>query len=308
MLTLPGRRDFLASAIAAAAGWSLSPLASAAAPASLTVSPLGEGLVLIEGAGGNVVALSAPEGLLIVDGGLATHSRELMRVLAGLPSGGRIHTVFTTHWHWDHSGSNELFRKSGANVIAHENTRLWLGTPIWEAWEERRYAPRPKAQPTQTFYKTGQLKFGDQPIDYGYLPQAHTDGDIYVYFRRQNVLVVGDVVSVGRYPILDYCTGGWIGGMVDATQKLIDLSDDKTRIVPGTGPLQTRADVAAEHDMLATLKEDLWQLMRKGMGVNDMIAAGATSKFDAKWGNSDLFISNAYMGLYGHVREMRGVV
>jgi len=308
MRSIAGRRDFLIATCGVAAGLSLPGLSAAAAPAQLTVEPLGDGLVVISGGGANVVALSGAEGLLVVDGGSAERSPELLKLLAGLPSGHHIHTVFNTHWHWDHTGSNELFRKAGATLMAHENTRLWLGTPVWEAWQERRYPARPKAQPTETFYKSGKLSFAGQPIEYGYLPQAHTDGDIYVYFRKQNVLVAGDVVSVGSYPILDYCTGGWIGGMVDATQKLIDLSDDKTRIVPGNGPVQTRADVAGEHEMLAALKEDLWQLMRKGMGADDIIAAGATSKYDAKWGNPKLFVANAYMGLYGHVREMRGVV
>jgi len=307
MPSLAGRRDFLKGSCALAAGWSL-PAVLTAAPSRLTLEPLGEGLYLISGAGANVVALSGPEGLLLVDGGLAENSGELLKLLATLPSGRRIQSVFNTHWHWDHTGSNERFRRSGATLIAHENTRLWLGTPIFEAWQQRHYPARPKAQPTQTFYKSGQLTFAGQPIEYGHLPQAHTDGDLYVYFRKQNVLVAGDVVSVGRYPVLDYCTGGWIGGMVDATQKLIDLSDDKTRIIPGSGPVQTRADVASEHEMLATLKEDLWQLMRKGMGADDMIAAGATSKYDAKWGDPQLFVANAYIGLYGHVRELRGVV
>ena len=122
------------------------------------------------------------------------------------------------------------------------------------------------------------------------------------------MLVAGDVVAVGHYPILDYSTGGWTLGMANATKQLLDVVDDQTRIVPGTGPVQTKADLAAEHDMLATLHEDLWQLMRKGMGADDMIAAGATRKFDPQWGNPDLFVTNAYRGLYGHVREMRGVV
>ena len=306
MRTIGGRRDFLKLSCGLAAGLSLPPMLLAAPSVQLSVDSLGDGLFLISGAGGNVVALSGPEGLLLVDGGAGGGA--LLKLFAKLSSGRRIHTVFNTHWHWDHTGSNEFFRKAGATLIAHENTRLWLGTPIWEAWQQRRYPPRPKAQPTQTFYKSGQMSFAGQRIEYGYLPQAHTDGDIYVYFRTQNVLVAGDVVSVGSYPILDYCTGGWIGGMVDATQKLLELSDEKTRFVPGSGPLQTRADVASEHEMLATLKEDLWQLMRKGLGADDMIAAGATSKYDAKWGNSELFVANAYMGLYGHVREMRGVV
>jgi cyclase len=255
------------------------------------------------------VALSSSDGLLLVDSGSAERSRELVKALAPLAGAKQIRTVFNTHWHWDHTGGNELLRKSGAQIIAHENTRQWLGTEIWVEWENRTYKRRPaEALPTQTFYTTGSLEFGGEPIEYGYLGQAHTDGDLYVYFRNQNVLVAGDVVSAGAYPVLDYSTGGWIGGMAGATQKLIDLANDGTKIVPGSGPVQSRALLTAEHDMLVTLQEDLWQLMRKGYGPDDMIQAQATRKYDRDWGNPDLFVKNTYRGLYGHVRELRGVV
>jgi glyoxylase-like metal-dependent hydrolase (beta-lactamase superfamily II) len=308
------RRRFLktlvggaASLSLAAGGARLSWAASAAAP--LTVTHLTDDLLLITGAGANVVALSGPDGVLLVDGGDAAHSDALLATLRQATGGRPIVTAFNTHWHWPHTGSNEALRKAGVKIIAQENTRLWLTEPVIEEWENRTYPARPKALPTDTFYKGVQkLTFGHANIEYGYLPQAHTDGDIYVYFRDANVLVAGDVVAVGQYPILDYSTGGWSLGMANATKQLLDVTDDQTRIVPGTGPLQTKADLAAEHDMLATLHEDLWQLMRKGMGADDMIAAGATKKFDDKWGNSDLFISNAYRGLYGHMRELRGIV
>ena len=287
-------------------------LAAPAAPVSagLAVRPLTDKLTLVSGAGGNVVALSSPQGLLLVDCGSAEYSHALLRTLGTLPGGHAIRTVFNTHWHWDHTGGNELLRKSGAQIIAHENTRLWLGTDIWVEWQQRTYPRRPpQALPTTTFYSGGgKLEFGGEPIEYGYLAQAHTDGDLYVYFRRQNVLVAGDVVSVGSYPILDYSTGGWIGGMAAATQRLVEITDEGTRIVPGSGPVTTRAQVASEHAMLATLQENLWQLMRKGYGADDMIRRHATRDYDPQWGNSDLFLECCYRGLYGHVREMRGVV
>jgi glyoxylase-like metal-dependent hydrolase (beta-lactamase superfamily II) len=229
-----------------------------------------------------------------------------------LPGGKNIRTVFNTHWHWDHTGANEVLHKAGANIIAHENTRLWLGTEIIEQWHNRTYKPRPaQALPTQTFYyKSSNLTFGDEPIEYGYLGQAHTDGDIYVYLRGQNLLMTGDVLSVGSYPILDYCTGGWIVGMLNATQKLLDMSNEQTRIIPGTGPVQTRADLKAEHDMLAAAHDKVWELMRKGMSPSEIIAAKPTGSFDAKWGNPDLFLANTYQGMYGHIAEYlgRGVV
>jgi glyoxylase-like metal-dependent hydrolase (beta-lactamase superfamily II) len=129
-----------------------------------------------------------------------------------------------------------------------------------------------------------------------------------VHFPAQNVLVAGDLVSVGRYPILDVATGGWIGGMVDATKALIDLSDDKTRIIPGTGPVQSKADLQAQFQMLSTLKDRLVGLMKKGTGTDDLLASPPTGEFDEKWGDPQLFLTNAYRGLYGHVRELGGIV
>jgi glyoxylase-like metal-dependent hydrolase (beta-lactamase superfamily II) len=308
------RRRFLEGAGAAAAGWSLSRVASAglfshgSSDARLTVTRLSGNLAVISGAGGNVVALNGPDGRLLVDSGAAEHTKGLMRTLAALPGGRRVRTVFNTHWHWCHTGGNERLHRAGAGIVAHENTRLWLGAQIRDDWRHRIYPPRPReAWPTRTFYyKTCHTSFAGEPIEYGYLGQAHTDGDIYVYFRRLNVLAVGGVLSVGRYPILDYCTGGWIGGMAAATGKLLKLTDADTRIIPGAGPVQTRADLQAEHDMLTAVHARLWALMRKGMSASDMIAAHPTAAFDAKWGSPDLFIRNAYRGMYGHIAEYLG--
>lgn len=272
------------------------------------VATLSANLALLSGLGGNVVALSSPDGLLVIDSGSPEHAKELLKTLTGLPGGHAVRTVFNTHWHWEHTGGNEVLRKAGAQIIAHENTRLWLGTEVIEAWEGRTYPARPAtALPTDTFYyKSNHLTFGNEPIEYGWLGQAHTDGDIYVYLRGQNVLMVGDVLSVGRYPVLDYCTGGWIVGMRDATQKLLDLSNDQTRIVPGSGPVQTRGDLQAEHDMLAAMQDKVWALMRKGMSARDILAAKASADFDARWGDPQQFITNAYQGFYGHIADFLG--
>ena len=248
---MSNRRHFLQTLAGGVAGWSLAGAAmgglagrAASAADDLTITHLADDLLLINGAGADVVALSRPEGVVLVDGGDPSHSRALLAALHGATGGRPVVAAFNTHWHWPHTGSNEALRKAGVKLLAHENTRLWLTEPVIETWERRTYPARPKALPTDTFYKGVQrFAFGNAAIEYGYLPQAHTDGDIYVYFRDANVLVAGDVVAVGHYPILDYTTGGWSLGIANATRQLLDLVDNQTRIVPGTGPLQTKADL-----------------------------------------------------------------
>lgn len=316
-MKVSGRRHFLKTLAGGAAGLTVPYLIPETAVAhsrqrgpALTVARLSDRLAVISGAGGNVVVFSGSDGVLLVDSGSMERSHDLLETVATLSSGRNIQTVFNTHWHWAHTGGNEVLRKAGAKrIIAHENTRLWLGTKVWVEWQNRTYPARPKdAWPTETFYTSGKMTFGGESIEYGYLPQAHTDGDIYVYFRGQNVLVPGGVLSVGRYPIIDYCTNGWLGGMAAAATQLSGLIDDETRIVPGTGPVQTRADLVAEQAMLTDVQNIVWRMMLKGLGTSDIIAAHATQKYDPKWGDADSFIHSAYKGLYAHARELRGAI
>ena len=195
------RRQFLQAVPAAAAGVvALARLAHAAEPA-LAVVPLGNGVSVVSGGGGNVTFLQSPEGVLLVDGGSPEHSVQVLQLIKAQTGASRIHTLFNTHWHWDQTGSNRTLGAAGTRIIAHENTKLWLGTEVDCKWQNRVYKPLPKdARPNQTTYTTGSLTFGGEHIDYGYLPQAHTDGDLYVFFRNANVLVAGDVVSVGVVP------------------------------------------------------------------------------------------------------------
>jgi cyclase len=271
----------------------------------LQVEELGERLFVISGGGGNVTVLESDEGVLLVDGGSREYSAELLELVRHRTGASRIHTLFNTHWHWDQTGSNPTLGPQGTRIIAHENTRLWLGTDVDCKWQHRVYRRLPQgARPTQTFYTRGSLSFGGETVDYGYLAQAHTDGDLYVRFRKANVLAAGCVVSVGSYPILDYCTNGWIGGMADATQALIDLIDPATRVVPGEGPPQSLENLQAQHTMLVTVKQRLSNLLADGMGAEDMLAAAPTREFDAQWGDPTLFVTNAYPGLAWRAAEL----
>jgi len=282
-----------------------------AARTPIESTKLADDLILFRGAGGNVVAASSSDGVLLVDGGVAERTSELLKRVATETGQRRVQTLVNTHWHWDHTGSNEVVAKSGATVLAHENTKLWLGAEINSKWEQRTYPPRPaQALPTRTFFYDADAKpltFANETIEYGYLPQAHTDGDIYVFFPRQNVLVAGDVVSGGGYPIADYCTGGWLGGMINGLKTLLGKGDAQTRIVPGTGPLRTRADLEAQLDMCLAVLSKISESYYKGQTWDELVASHPTQALDATWGNPDLFLRMAYEGAWNHINEIRRV-
>lgn len=304
MLPAQSRREFLGTLVLG-----LAATKAYARPSQIASSKLTDNLWLITGAGGNIVVLNQPDGLLLVNGSRPETAADLMKFLSDQFKGQPVKAVFNTDWHLDHTGSNEMFRKAGAKIYAHENTKLWIGADFYSDWEKRAYKPRPKeALPTDTFYTSGKMTFGKEPIEYGYMPQAHTDGDIYVFFPAQNVLVTGDVVSAGEYPVLDYVTGGWIGGLQNALKDLLKVGNENTRVIPGSGPVLARADIQAEADMANTMRDRLVKLMRQGMGPSDMIAAEPTKDYDAKWGKPELFIRNAYRGMWGHVRELGNIV
>jgi cyclase len=305
------RRTFLKAALAGATGVSLSLETFArSAQESVVTVPLTDHIVQITGVGGNVVVLTGPESVVMVDSGLEERSRDLMRAVEKLPGGKRVQTLINTHWHWDHTGGNERLGREKVKILAHENTKLWLGADFYCDWQDNKhYTPRPQvARPTETFYTSGKLSANGEDIVYGYLPRAHTDGDIYVLFPKANVLVAGGLVSAGQYPVLDYTTGGWIGGMSDASKALLGVANKDTKIVPGVGPVQSYADLQAQTEMLTTMRERLVDLMRKGIGTDDLAADPPTKEFDAKWGDPRLFLANAYRGLWGHVRELGKIV
>ena len=146
-------------------------------------------------------------------------------------------TVINTHWHADHTGGNDEFGKAGAKIIAHAKAAQRMAIDQYVPSEDRYLkARRKEAVPTEVFYLgSKQLKFGGETIEYGYLQQPHTDGDIYVYLRDSNVLVVGDAVSPVLDPVISWYEGGWVGGRVDSQAKLLAIGNEQTRIVAGTG-------------------------------------------------------------------------
>jgi cyclase len=300
----PQRREFLHAVIAGAGALGLSRGAFAQAGSPLSVTKLTDKITLISGAGNNIVALAGDGGSLLVDCGDATHAQDVLKVA------GSVKTVINTHWHLESTGANDAMAKAGAKLVSHVHTKLWMTQEIIHDWEKKVFPPRAReAQPTETFYTTAKTTFGVEPIEYGLMPVAHTDGDIYVHFPLSNVLVAGDVVQAGKLPMLDFPTGGWIGGMQEAHRTLLRLANDTTKIVPATGPVMTKAEVQASLDILTRVREQLVKLMKQGKGAQDMIDAQAMKEFEGQLaGDANTFIFTAYRGLWAHARELGGIV
>jgi glyoxylase-like metal-dependent hydrolase (beta-lactamase superfamily II) len=298
------RRHLLKGAIGTAGLLSTRPLFASAQTASAdstnTLRLADDLFVIIVPGEANVVAQTSSGGVLLVDGGSVKASEALLKAVAVLPGGGQVHTLFNTHWHPEQTGLNERVGKAGTTIIAHENTRLWLSTDITWSWNGQRFTRLPKvAQPNKTFYTTGKL---DSGITYGYIPDAaHTDGDMYVYFPTQNVLAVGDVISNQGWPVVDWQTGGWIGGLAGAMQRLQTLVNDQTRIVPGRGPVMSSADLKTQATMYATIYERLTTLLNKGRGPGEAVAAKPTREFDDRMGNPDEFVRRAFESLWAYL-------
>ena len=272
-----------------------------AADTAIGTTALGGKITLMTGAGANVVALNGPDGLTLVDGGLEQHSKELLKAALKSTGARRVNTLFNTHWHPEQTGSNESLGKGGARIIAHTNTRLWLTRRITVGWRPQTYGPFvPQALPNETFYTTAHMTIGDEPVEYGYLGQAHTDGDIYVFFRKTNVLVGGGVVSADRWPVLDYETGGWIAGLVAALDALIKLSNDETRIVPADGPVLTRANLQAQRTGYFTLYDRLVKCLNKGLSPAEALDSNPAQGINPQWGDSSRFVTMAFKSLWGH--------
>ena len=297
------RRQLMTGVVASLFGSLVLPRRGAAQQTGLLT--LTDRLSLVTSGGTNVLAFASSDGLVLVDSGAPDRSDALMASLRALSPGQGASTLFNTHWHAENTGANQIFRQNGAAIVAHENTRLWMATPTWMPDEDRYRPPRTKeAQPDKTFYADGAMTSGSERIEYGYLIEAHTSGDIYVFFRDSNVLAVGDVASPTRDPELDYLTGAWIGGRVDAMDRLLKLADANTRIVPGFGPVMTRAELQVERDVMKTIYDRTVDRVREGDYVEDMLKAGVMNGLARTWKDPKKFLHDLHKGLWAHHNKL----
>lgn len=293
------RRQILRGTVAGVATmWGARQLS--AQPAAMLA--LTDRIAVADGGGSNMLAcLVDVKEFVLVDSG-APKSGDHVRAALG---GRKVLTLFNTHYHLDQTGNNEMFGAAGTKIIAHEHTRQWMSTDYWVPDQDRYEKARPKtARPTETFQTAGSLKLGGEQIDYGLLPLAHTDGDIYVFFKTSNILAVGDVASPLRDPALDYFTGAWIGGRVDAMDAILALANDQTRIVPAAGAVMSRAEFKAERDMMEEVRSRIWKRTLQGDGPKDMLEGGVLKGLARTWKDPYKFLYDAGKGMLAHHNKL----
>lgn len=247
---------------------------------------LAEGVYVLTGNGGNILAVTGGDGVVIVDDKFAEDSEEIKNAISGL-GGGPVKFVLNTHWHQDHTGGNVNFADT-AVIISHANVRKRLESDQFIEFFNKTVKASPKqALPVVVFDESIGLRFNDHEINVSHLPAGHTDGDSYVYISDLNILHTGDQFFNGFYPFIDTDHGGSIAGYIRNVQHLIEISDKDTVIVPGHGPVGDRRQLQQFYVMLNETSKIVADEMRKGMSVEAIQKKGLGDRW-LDWGNGFL--------------------
>ena len=277
---------------------------------------------VIAGDGGNLVVQTGDLGVLVVDTGTGQKSDKVIAAIRKL-SDKPIQYIINTHMHPDHMGGNQAIRKAGvtitganvtgdindaaagAQIIAHQNVLNRVSAPSGKKALLPEYA-----WPTTT-YLSGQKEifFNEEPVTVIYQPNAHTDGDSLVMFRRSDVVATGDIFVTTSYPYIDLENGGSIQGELDALNNILDITIPKhdeeggTYVIPGHGRICDEYDVLEYRDMVTIVRDRVQAAIKKGMTLDQVLKAGYTKDFDPRYnarsglGTSVNFVTSVYKSL-----------
>lgn len=276
-------------------------LRTAAANETIKTTKLTDTIFLLQGVGGNIVCQIGPDGKLVIDAGISTGTNHLLDAISKLGPQ-PLHLLVNTHWHYDHTDGNAALHLAGAFVIAQDNTRIRLASPQYmEVYDVHFPAAPDAALPQETFAESDTLWVNNDQENLVHAPSAHTDSDIFIHFVKGNVIHTGDLWFNGMYPLIDLSSGGSINGMIRGVDQVISLADDRTKIVPGHGPLGNKAALQSYREMLVTVANRVEKLKAEGNTVEQAIAAKPTSNLDATWGKGpmkpDTFVAIIYNSL-----------
>jgi cyclase len=253
--------------------------------------------------GGNVTGIVDDSSTLLIDSGLPSRISELNDAIFKTPKRPVIRLV-NTHWHFDHTGGNTYFGSAGVIIIAQENVKkqlLSVQEVPFVGLRDGHYPP--EALPGETYSSSMSLHQGPQALTLENYGSAHTDGDTIIYMNPANVAVVGDIFSNRVYPIIDLASGGSIDGLIRSVDRILAQTDDRTKIVPGHGPLATRADLQDYRGMLVQIRQNVKDLVAAGKTMDETVGAAPTKEFDAKWGGGyvtgEVFTKMVFSSLVG---------
>ena len=271
--------------------------------AELHVLPVQGNTYMMAGPGGNITIQTGKDGVLLVDTMFAPLAQRIAAEIKKL-SNQPIRYIIDTHVHGDHVGGNEPLQKmgaagaaqvmgGGATVIAHNNVLNRMTTPVTGSQAPPLQTGLPNDEydtPTKDFF------FNGEAVVIFHEPAAHTDGDSIVFFRRSDVLSVGDIFTPERYPFLDLARGGSIKGEIDALNHILlltvpeHLQDGGTRVIPGHGRLCTEADVVEYRDMVTIVRDRVQDAIKRGLSLDQVKAAKLTLDYDPQYGPGDNFV------------------
>lgn len=277
-------------------------LEKAAATEVIRTTRLTDTIFLLQGVGGNIVCQIGPDGKLVIDSGIDTGTHQLLDALAKLDTH-HLKLLVNTHWHFDHTSGNAALHLEGAFIVAQDNTRVRLASPQYMWVYDVHFPAAPDAGlPQQTFPESETLWVNNDEIRLAYAPDAHTDSDIFVVFTKGNVIHTGDLWFNGMYPLIDLSSGGTINGMIRGVDAVVELADERTKIVPGHGALGDKAALQAYRTMLVTVADRVEKLKALGNTVEQAIAAKPTADLDATWAKMgplkpDTFVAQVYESL-----------
>lgn len=270
---------------------------------TINVRELAPGVYLLHGSGGNTLALTGPEGTLLVDSEFAQVAPKLKAALTKLQAG-PVKYVISSHYHGDHTGANEAFHQDGATIIGQDNCRLRMTQSQYSGMTGKTSPPAPVASwPTLTYANNLTLYLNGEQVEAVYKQPSHTDGDSIVYLRHANVVHLGDVFVNNLYPYIDLVSNGTIDGYFPVIDAVLARIDDKTQVVPGHGPLASKADLKAFRDMLQTVRDRVAAQIAAGKTLEEILASRPTREFDAQYATDRVdgngFVTTVYQSLTG---------
>jgi glyoxylase-like metal-dependent hydrolase (beta-lactamase superfamily II) len=294
-----------AAVLIAASAWAQQPQPAPAAPVppdfskvEIKTTDLGDGVYMLAGQGGNITVATAKDGIIMVDGEFAA-LHDKIKVAISVISNQPIKWLINTHFHGDHTGGNAPFAKDGVTIVAHANVKTRLAAGTTNGLTGAKTPPAgASALPGKTYTESFKIMLRGRVADLKHIANAHTDGDTYVWFKTANVLATGDTFTNGRYPNIDFANGGNIKGMIAAADIYLKLANDKTRIVPGHGPVGDKAALLDYRTMLVTARDRMAALVKQGKSEDDVVAAKPFADLDVKWAPTELASRNFIRVVY----------